>query len=72
MKAKPIDDAPPACNGAAVAEGYAAMADPARPGLTGTNFYGVNSDRILYLDEAQTFKENLPESGPPNHGVEVR
>jgi len=40
--------------------------------VTGTNYYGVNSDRILYLDEAQTFKDNLPEAGPGNHGTEVR
>jgi prepilin-type N-terminal cleavage/methylation domain-containing protein len=72
MAAKPLDDAPPACNGAATAEGYAATADPARPGITGLHFYGVNRDRVLYLDEEQTFTGNLPESGPPPHGSEVK
>jgi prepilin-type N-terminal cleavage/methylation domain-containing protein len=72
MAAKPLDDAPPACNGAATAEGYAATADPARPGITGGHFYGVNRDRVLYLDDEQTFTGNLPESGPPPHGSEVK
>ena len=29
------------------------------------------SDRVLFED-AQTFKENMPESGAPGHGAEVR
>jgi prepilin-type N-terminal cleavage/methylation domain-containing protein len=72
MAAKPIDQAPAACNGAAVAEGYAATADPVKPGVSGHFFYGVNADRILYLDEGQTFKENLGESGGAGHGTEVK
>jgi hypothetical protein len=72
MAAKPLDDAPRACNGATVAEGYAATADPVRPGFTGNYFYGVNADRVLYLDQEQTFTGNLPESGPGGHGGEVR
>lgn len=72
MAAKPIDGAPPACNGAATAEGYAATADPTQPGTTGTRFYGVNRDRVLYVDEEQTFTGTLLESGPPPHGGEVK
>ena len=72
MTAKPLDGARPACNGAATAEGYAATADPARPGITGVHFYGVNADRVLYLDEAQTFTGNLPEAGGASHGGEVK
>ena len=73
MAAKPIEGAPPACNGAAVAEGYTVTADPARPQVSGFKFYGLNADRIIYADdEGQTFKENLPESGPATHGTEVR
>ena len=37
--------------------------------MTGINYYGVNADRIIYLDDQQTFKGNLPESGPPKHGA---
>jgi prepilin-type N-terminal cleavage/methylation domain-containing protein len=72
MTAKPLDGAPPACNGAAVGEGYAATADPLRPGITGGYFYGVNADRILYADEQETYTGKLPESGPAGHGAEVR
>jgi prepilin-type N-terminal cleavage/methylation domain-containing protein len=72
MAAKPIDDAPPACNGAAVAEGYAATADPAKPGVSGNHFFGVNADRVLYADEQETYTKTLGESGPAGHGVEVK
>jgi type II secretory pathway pseudopilin PulG len=63
MAAKPIDQASPACNGAAVAEGYAATADPVHPGLSGHYYFGVNADRILYMDEERTFTRDLAESG---------
>jgi type IV pilus assembly protein PilA len=72
MTGKPLDGAPPACNGAVVAEGYAVTADPVRHGITGGYFYGVNADRILYVDEQETYKGNLPESGAVGHGGEVR
>ena len=72
MTGRPLDDAPPACNGAVVADGYAATADPLRPGITGFSFYGVNADRILYLDPQKSFKEDLPEKGAPPHGQEVK
>jgi prepilin-type N-terminal cleavage/methylation domain-containing protein len=72
MAAKPLENAAPACNGAVPADGYAATADPVKPGTSGVNFYGVNADRVLYLDDQQTFTGNLPESGAPKHGVEVK
>ena len=72
MAGKPLDDAPPACNGATVADGYAVTADPLRPGRTGFYFYGVNADRVIYVDAQKTFKEDLPEKGAPPHGVEVK
>jgi len=72
MTGKPVEDATTACNGAPVANGYVATADPARPGITGSYYYGVNADRILYVDEQGTYTENLPESGAAGHGAEVR
>ncbi len=72
MAAKPLDNAAPACNGAVPADGYAATADPARPGITGGRYYGVNADRVIYVDEQQTFTGNLAESGAPKHGGEVK
>ncbi len=72
MTAKPVESGLPACNGTVPAEGYAATADPLRPGVTGDHFYGVNADRVLYVDEQQTFTGNLPASGAPSHGGEVK
>jgi len=72
MAGKPLLDAPPACNGAQVAEGYAATADPLKPGTSGTFFYGVNADRVLVLDDQKSFQEDLPESGAAPHGQEVK
>jgi len=72
MAGKPIDDAPPACNGAPVAAGFAATADPVHPGTTGNYYYGVNTDRVLYIDDQKSFKDDLPETGAAPHGREVK
>jgi len=72
MAAKPIDDAPPSCSGVPVAQGYAVTADPISPGVSGTRFLAINADRVVYADETQTFTGNMPESGAPEHGTEVR
>ena len=71
ISAKPLQDAAPACSGVPVAAGYAATADPVKPGKSGERYFAVNADRILYED-AQTFFANMPENGPPGHGSEVR
>jgi prepilin-type N-terminal cleavage/methylation domain-containing protein len=42
------------------------------PGDSGRRFFAVNADRTIYADEEQTFTGNMPESGPPGHGVEVK
>jgi len=72
MIAKPLDTEPPACNGAPVAAGYAATADPTKPGSSGRIFFGVNADRVIFTDEDQTFTGTMPETGAPPHGVELR
>jgi prepilin-type N-terminal cleavage/methylation domain-containing protein len=71
ITAKPVDLQETGCNGVQLAAGYAATADPSAPGRTGNRFFGINVDRVLFED-AQTFKENMPESGAPGHGAEVR
>jgi hypothetical protein len=72
MAGKPIDSGAPACNGTVPADGYAATADPMKPGFTGVRFFGLNTDRILYVDELESFTEKMPESGPPPHGAEIK
>lgn len=71
MAAAPLEDTPPACNGAPVAAGFAATADPLRPGQSGSRFFGINASRVLYEDKA-TFTGNMPDSGAPGHGQELR
>jgi prepilin-type N-terminal cleavage/methylation domain-containing protein len=72
MAGKPLNDAQLACNNAAVADGYAATADPLRPGITGFYYYGVNTDRVLYSDEEKSYKDDLAETGGATHGQEVK
>jgi prepilin-type N-terminal cleavage/methylation domain-containing protein len=71
ITAKPLDGAAPACNGTPVADGYAATADPANPGLSGERFFAVNADRIVYED-TETFTEKMPEEGNPGKGTEIK
>jgi Tfp pilus assembly protein PilE len=71
ITAKAADGARPACNGATVADGYAATADPVTPGLSGHRFFAVNAERILYED-TDTFAEKMPEQGNPGKGTEIK
>jgi prepilin-type N-terminal cleavage/methylation domain-containing protein len=71
ITAKPLDGVAPACNGVPVSAGYAATADPTRPGLNGDRFFAVNADRILYQD-TETFTEKMPEEGIPGKGTEIK
>ena len=71
MTATPLDGALPSCNGVPVAAGYAVTADPVKPGVSGTRFLAVNADRVVYVDEKQTFQGNMPETGAPDHGAEL-
>jgi type IV pilus assembly protein PilA len=71
ITAKPLDGVAQACNGTPVADGYAATADPAKPGISGDRFFAVNADRILYED-TETFTEKMPETGNPGKGTEIK
>jgi hypothetical protein len=51
--------------------GYQVTADPLIPGSTGDRFFGSNTDRVVYHDTA-TFSGNMPETGAPGHGVEIK
>ena len=67
----PNPDAVATCTGVIPLAGYFLTADPLTPGHSGTRFFGTNSDRVIYGD-AVTYVGNMPESGAPGHGVEVR
>jgi type IV pilus assembly protein PilA len=66
-----VTDAGQTCTGATPLETYQVTADPERPGLSGIRYFGTNTDRVLYED-AETFTGNMPESGAPNHGAEMK
>lgn len=70
MAGTALIDAAPACNGAAPVAAYQASADPVVPGSTGNRYFGTNADRVIYEDSA-TFSGNMPETGAPNHGIEI-
>jgi prepilin-type N-terminal cleavage/methylation domain-containing protein len=64
-------DAVATCNGVEPLDKYFVTADPVNPGYTGVRSFGTNSDRVIYADVG-TFAGNMPESGAPGHGVEIR
>lgn len=71
MAGTPTTDARPSCNGLLTVASYQVTADPATGGISGTLFYGSNTDRIVFSDTA-TFTGNMPETGAPGHGTEVK
>jgi prepilin-type N-terminal cleavage/methylation domain-containing protein len=50
---------------------YQVTADPVYPGVSGLRFFGTNSDRVVFEDTA-TFAGNMPETGNPGHGFELK
>ena len=63
-------DSPLACTGIAPLTSYQLTADPVSPGHSGIQFFGTNTDRVIYGD-ITTYTGNMPESGAPGHGSEV-
>lgn len=64
-------DAAKTCNDLTPASSYAVTADPVTPGVTGLRFFGTNTDRVIYSDTA-TFAGEMPETGAPGHGAELK
>ena len=59
------------CTGSVPLTSYRITADPLLPGVTGNQYYGTNSDRVIYVD-LESFRDNMPESGAPPHGQELK
>ena len=66
-----VTDAGLTCTGITPVEGYQVTADPEKPGLSGIRYFGTNTDRVLY-EAMETFTGNMPESGPPGRGTEMK
>ena len=45
-------------------------ADPAQEG-DGGRYFATNTDRVIYQDST-TFAKDMPETGAPGHGVEIK
>ena len=66
-----VSDTTRTCTDATPLETYEVTADPERPGLSGNRYFATNTDRVLYED-TETFTGNMPESGAPPHGTEMK
>lgn len=64
-------DVKPACTGVMPVFGYIVTADPLVPGATGDRFFASNTDRVVYQD-TDTFIGNMPATGAPGHGTEIK
>lgn len=59
------------CTGLAPLVTYQVTADPVTPGVSGSRCFGTNADRAVFEDSA-TFAGNMPETGNPGHGLEIK
>jgi prepilin-type N-terminal cleavage/methylation domain-containing protein len=66
-----VTDGGRTCTGTTSLDGYQLTADPERPGMSGTRYFATNTDRMLYED-AETFTGNMPATGAPSHGKEMK
>lgn len=64
-------DAQPTCNGLNPVATYKVTADPTNPGVTGVRYFGTNTDRAIFADTA-SFSQDMPETGAPGHGTELK
>jgi prepilin-type N-terminal cleavage/methylation domain-containing protein len=71
MAGTPVTEDVKTCTGVTPVTSYQATADPVQPGLSGNQYFGTNTDRAIFTDAA-TFTGNMPETGAPGHGSELR
>ena len=71
MAGTEVSDSAPTCTGATPVAAYEVTADPLHPGFSGTRFFGSNGDGIIFEDQT-TFTGNMPETGAPEHGREIK
>lgn len=71
MEGTAVPDAQPACNGVVPVASYKVTADPVNPGVSGVRYFATNTDRAIFGDTA-TFSQDMPETGAPGHGTELK
>jgi prepilin-type N-terminal cleavage/methylation domain-containing protein len=67
----PATEGEQTCTGAVPLDRYRITADPMTFGVSGSRYYGTNTDRVIYEDR-ETFRDNMPETGAPGHGTEIK
>jgi len=70
----PLPSAPATCNGLAAgmaAPGYAVVADPLDPTANASQFFGSNSDGVIYK-HSLTLSLTMPESSSPPAGMPIQ
>ena len=72
MAGTAVSDPMLTCTGGTAVESYQITADPIRPGLSGIRYFATNTERVLYVDATKTFAPDMPETGPPPHGAEMK
>jgi prepilin-type N-terminal cleavage/methylation domain-containing protein len=59
------------CNGLVPVTTYRVVADPTNPGATGIRYFATNTDRVIFADTV-SYAEDMPHTGAPGHGSEIR
>jgi prepilin-type N-terminal cleavage/methylation domain-containing protein len=70
MRGTPATEGEQTCTNEVPLTTYVITADPLRPD-SGAKYFGTNTDRYIYAD-AVTYREDMPETGAPEHGTEVK
>jgi prepilin-type N-terminal cleavage/methylation domain-containing protein len=71
LSGTPATEGEQTCTGLVPLTGYKLTADPTNPGVSGRQFFGSNTDRVIYADSA-SFQQDMPETGAPGHGQEIK
>ena len=67
----PEDFVTQTCNGLVPVVSYRVIADPTNPGVSGVRSFATNTDRIIFADTV-SYAEDMPHTGAPGHGSEIR
>jgi len=71
LRGTEVLDASLTCTDLVPLETYRLTADPVSPGASGNRFFATNTDRVVYAD-GESFADDMPETGAPDHGEEIR
>ena len=72
MAGTAVTDTGLTCTGGTPVQSYQITADPVKPGLSGIRYFATNTDRVLFVDSLKSFAPDMPETGPPSHGAEMK